>query len=596
MLKPFILLFILLISLFIINSCGGGSSTSGTVVIPTSVPTEGPTATPTNSPIGGNVPVPNGYTSVPANISNGTLELSVNNFSSSNEGYLLLTYHSDTPADTANPIAINATFNNGTSGKENTESSVPVSSVKKTSLAPAMSDKYRKYYKNHLDKLRHDFELVQELSRQGKYPRSLSNDELKSRGRLGKDGMVASAQVGDTRNFWIYFPSPYGYMDRPCQCYAVGEHCYVFMDTDDPPLYFNDATTYAQQLASYFDSQIYSTVHERVGYEWSPGIDGDTRIFIILSANFNNAYYPFSDPYPQSSLPSGEYSNEVEAIYIDPLVFADTDSMGNPEAAENTLAQIQAVAGHEYTHMVRFNMKYIASNKGTPIDYTTMGNYFSSEICIHEGCAQYTENVLLRRGITDNYAKVNALRSSGLEPYLRAPELSSLTSGTFNSNSNDGLGTYEMGFFNVEYLYEKLGSDSIKRLNQADGKICLDSLYAAAGNRNTFENLFDMHALALALSGKVSDNNYTFTGIDLTGNTSYGGTSLHNAWSAFGNTGIEGINVSQANNNSFSGYLYEWSPWFMRCYTGNGGTLSIKVTGLNVGQGGGNIKAYFVYR
>jgi hypothetical protein len=95
------------------------------------------------------------------------------------------------------------------------------------------------------------------LSRQGKYPRSLNTDELKSRGRLGKDGMVASAQVGDIRNFWIYFPSPYGYIERPCQCYAVGEQCYVFMDTDDPSLYYNNATTYAQQLASYFDSQVY---------------------------------------------------------------------------------------------------------------------------------------------------------------------------------------------------------------------------------------------------------------------------------------------------------------------------------------------------
>jgi hypothetical protein len=62
---------------------------------------------------------------------------------------------------------------------------------------------------------------------------------------------------------------------------------------------------------------------------------------------------------PSQVFPRGNTVNEVEAIYIDPLVFADTDSMGNPEAAENTLAQIQAVAGHEYTHMVRFNMKYI---------------------------------------------------------------------------------------------------------------------------------------------------------------------------------------------------------------------------------------------
>ena len=597
---------ILLMGTFLLVSCGGDGGSGGPIIIPTSIPTSIPTAIPISTPSSpGTVTVPNGFISVPANISSGTLNISVDNFNSGNEGYLMLVYHSTSPNDTANPLSIQLEIADRLNREK---SSTAVNYNKKDGNLLKTSQKpYERFYKNHLIKLQKDFDLVKKLTLEGKKPRQLTVDELKARGRkVDNSGMVSSVSVGDERDFWIWFPFPYspnldgGMISRPCQCYAVGKHCYVFLDTDDPPIYYTNATSYSQQLASYFDNQVYPLVHQYIGTEWNPGIDGDPRMYIILSANFDNAYYPFADAYPQSNLPFDEYSNEVEAVYADPIIFCERDDWGNVvETAESALNFTQAIIGHEFTHMVRFNMKHIASNQNIPQDWNVMSSYFSVESAIHEGCSQFTENVLLHRGITDNYGDLASLRSAGLEAYLQQPELCTLTSSYFNNDYNDGLGIYETGFFVTQYLYEKMGYDALTRLNQADGKLGLDSLYAAAGNRNAFENIFDKHGLTLILSGRVSDSNYTFSGVDLSGGINYGGTRLHNAWSAYSNVQIDyarGIDVSQLIQDSGYTDLYEWSPWFLRFYNGDGGRLEIRVTGLTPGSGGGDVKAYFFYR
>jgi hypothetical protein len=72
----------------------------------------------------------------------------------------------------------------------------------------------------------------------------------------------------------------------------------------------------------------------------------------------NNAYFSFTDEYKQSAIPSGEYSNEVEAIYVDPLLFSSAS-----EKADSKIEVIESVIAHEFTHMVRFNMKFVGSKQ-----------------------------------------------------------------------------------------------------------------------------------------------------------------------------------------------------------------------------------------
>ena len=545
----------------------------------------GSTTTQTSS---GSIPVPDGYNMLTPDISGGNLHISWSNISSYSEACLLLIYHSQTPSDTANPLSISCTFDNPSNRSTGLNTDFTKSVNKNCSNLRRASNSSGEYYTNHLEKLRKDFDFLKHMTEQNRYPISLTSAELMAGGKADRAGNLISSSVGDTKSFYISYSSTV--QKKSCKCYAVGTHCYVYSDTESSDKY-QDLTSYATKLANYFDNTIYPLVHNYIGSEWSPGIDGDSRIYIVLAPGMNNAYFSFSDEFKQSAISSGEYSNEVEAVYLDPLLFSSAS-----EKADSKIEVIESVVAHEFTHMVRFNMKFVGTNQ-SPV-YNTMTAYYSTEIPVHEGIAQFVENVLLHRGITDNYSSIASMRASGLELYLEMPEICTLTSGEFNyNNGTGGLGIYEMGFFIVQYLYEKYGYDAISKLNKADGNLGIDSFYAAAGTRADFETVFDKQAISLLVSGKVTDSNYTLNGVDLSGETNYGGTMLHNAWSAFTNSGDydRGIDVSNLNNGKGSSKLYEWSPVYYKFFNMRG-SLKINITGLKTGTGGGDIKAYFIYK
>ncbi len=626
-LKAMVIVFLIYILQF--TGCGGDSSTAAGVIVATPAATSTPagsseqtsvpvatatpaieptvaaTATPTSYSVpvttspgspstttdtssSSSIPVPDGYNMLTPAISGGNLDLSWSNISSYKEACLVLIYHSETPSDTANPISINCTFDNPSNRASGLNSDFATSVHKNCSTLRRASNSSGEYYTNHLEKLRKDFDFLKHMTEQNRYPLTLTSAELMARGKADRAGNLISSSVGDSKSFYITYSSTT--QKKSFRCYAAGTHCYVYSDTESSDKY-QDVTSYATRVADYFDNTIYSLVHNYIGSEWSPGIDGDSRIYIVLAPGMNNAYFSFTDEYKQSAIPSGEYSNEVEAIYVDPLLFSSAS-----EKADSKIEVIESVIAHEFTHMVRFNMKFVGSNQSP--GYNTMAAYYSTEIPVHEGTAQFVENVLLHRGITDNYSSIASMRASGLELYLEMPEICTLTSGEFNyNNGTGGLGIYEMGFFIVQYLYEKYGYDAISKLNKADGKLGIDSFYAATGTRGDFETAFDKQALSLLLSGKVTDGNYTINGVDLSGGTNYGGTMLHHAWSAFASAGDydRGIDVSTLNNGRGSSKLYEWSPVYYKFFNMSG-SLNINITGLKTGTGGGDIKAYFIYK
>ncbi|MGV8121155.1 MAG: hypothetical protein AB2L14_15450 [Candidatus Xenobiia bacterium LiM19] len=615
----------IIISVLLLTGCGGGGSGSGGGGYSGGDTGSGASQQSSSTVGWGNVPVPSGYTSIPVTLSSGTLAATLksadNDAKAFQEAYLMLVYHSQNPSSNGNPVPVDLTLTKSTkdaeridsilyeklipgvlpgpgsgAGEESSANSadnalILSKSAESKSADQEMEGRFDEYQNNHLERLQHNSEFLKKMIELGKAPRSLSNEELKAKGRLDLNGSLKADTAGTERNFWIYLYSTSTYQIASCTCRAVGQNCYVYTNNNDSS-YYSNIDQYAGQIADYFDSTVYPTVHQNVGNEWNPGIDGDSRVYIILSVGISNSYINFADEYQQSQLPAGEKSNECEIIYMDPLIFTDTGEM-----AESQLSVMQAVTGHEFTHLVRFNMKYVAGNNDAPPAFTNMSGYTDSDNSLQEGCAIYTENVLLNRGITSNSNKIAQMRARGLERYLRQTSKSTLTSTAFNRQNNDGLGVYEMGFFIVQYLYERLGASSIKVLNQTDGKVGLASLSAAAG-QNSFSDIFDMQALTILLSGKVSDPVYTLRGADLSGSTGYGAYTLHDAWSAatnvydFGN----GIDVSQIDTKTYSFTLYEWSPLYIRLYNTDGKDLSIQVNGFSAGGGAGSVNAYTFYR
>ena len=95
-------------------------------------------------------------------------------------------------------------------------------------------------------------------------------------------------------------------------------------------------------LAEEFEINIYSTLTRTFGSEWTPGIDKDTRITVLLhpmkkgTGGYNNT----ADEYPKIQIPE---SNEREMVYLNTQYI-------NTDYAKSFLA-------HEFTHLITFNQK-----------------------------------------------------------------------------------------------------------------------------------------------------------------------------------------------------------------------------------------------
>ena len=97
-----------------------------------------------------------------------------------------------------------------------------------------------------------------------------------------------------------------------------------------------------QSLLDNFEQIVIPTVRKFFGHEWSPGIDGDPRIYILYAEGLGNSvagYYSSTDEYSRLA---HEYSNEKEMFYLN----ADIISLDDPGLA-GTLA-------HEFQHMIHW--------------------------------------------------------------------------------------------------------------------------------------------------------------------------------------------------------------------------------------------------
>lgn len=127
----------------------------------------------------------------------------------------------------------------------------------------------------------------------------------------------------------------------------ISTHANIYVSDD----YWNALDSSAQYrltnlmvaLAKEFDERIYPTETAFFGSEPNPGIDGDARITLMLSALKYNVggYFDSSHEYPKSEV---AMSNEREMIFINTAQFGDS-------------SRIYAFLAHEFQHQISFNQK-----------------------------------------------------------------------------------------------------------------------------------------------------------------------------------------------------------------------------------------------
>jgi hypothetical protein len=101
-----------------------------------------------------------------------------------------------------------------------------------------------------------------------------------------------------------------------------------------------------QRSADAFEEIIRPRIHQVFGTEWTPGIDGDPRLYILHATGLGNwvaAYYGSNSAYPAEAVAN---SNEREMFYV------NLDTMGGAIGTP----YYEGVLAHEFQHMVHWHM------------------------------------------------------------------------------------------------------------------------------------------------------------------------------------------------------------------------------------------------
>ena len=147
----------------------------------------------------------------------------------------------------------------------------------------------------------------------------------------------APYSIGDTKDFWVTNVDTNENFRATTTLRYLGDHVYVWIE---------DGVTYSESdlkaLGETFDNDIYPTNREFFGSEWSPGIDGDPRIYIVYAGGLGRSlagYFSSADAlHPEAH----EFSNAHEMF----LINADNVSLSQ-ENIYGTLA-------HEHQHMIHW--------------------------------------------------------------------------------------------------------------------------------------------------------------------------------------------------------------------------------------------------
>ncbi len=144
-------------------------------------------------------------------------------------------------------------------------------------------------------------------------------------------------QVGDTDTFWITDngSTPPRQLQASATLKYLTDHSYWWVEDG-----YNVSQADLERSANQFENQTYPTNRAFFGSEWSPGVDGDPHVHILMGDVPGVAgYYSASNEFSQLVEP---YSNEREMFYIN----LDSLPPGN--------TYFDSVLAHEFQHMIHW--------------------------------------------------------------------------------------------------------------------------------------------------------------------------------------------------------------------------------------------------
>ncbi len=317
-------------------------------------------------------------------------------------------------------------------------------------------------------------------------------------------GTERQAAVNDLKDFYslnslAWPPRESDWTRVSAKLRAIGTHCYLYEDTSIPYPYLAISESEITRFKHSFDNEIYPLITGTFGAEPNPGVDNDSRIYILFTHNVNKqtaaGYFDSTNQLTQAKLDSSTeynknssgykyYSNEKEIFYM----AVPKNSFKGETYQTNTLG----VIAHEFQHMINWNQH---SSKNPDI---------LEESWLNEGLSQLAQD-------TAGYGYQYGTLSFVIEPFLRYPESYSLTKFQF------GLGYYGNAYLFVRYLADRGVNPMNLVKSSKTGRANVEDEIKRIGLAASFDDFFEEFATALYLSnsGVTADAKFNFKSINI---------------------------------------------------------------------------------
>ena len=293
----------------------------------------------------------------------------------------------------------------------------------------------------------------------------------------GRDGVPGAAfvparqtapdeTVGTTTEFWTYDFDAKKNVQVATTLRVLTDHAKWWVENG-----VTIDTAALQTTATTFETKIYPADRAAYGAEWSPGIDADPRVDILVARIPGRAagYFSSADEYP---VWVNQFSAEREMIYI------------NASAPRFATDYFYSVLAHEFCHMIQFNKRV------------------RSVVWFNEGQAQLCERFVGYSGGFD-------------QQFLRQPDIQL---NDWSDLDKDATLHYGASVLFLEFLREHAGGDDLINALMAHGvdtPLDIDAVLRARGQRG-METQFADFVAANALIGSNPEATYAYSPTRLT--------------------------------------------------------------------------------
>ena len=282
--------------------------------------------------------------------------------------------------------------------------------------------------------------------------------------------LVVPLQIGARESFWVTDSDMDQSFKIEAQLVYMTDHAYYWVE---------NGIQYKEKdlinLANIFENQIYPTNRDVFGSEWSPGVDGDSHLYVVYASGLGDSIAGYFSSSNEFHPLAHEYSNmhEIFMLSADNQKFNDSYTNG--------------VLAHEFQHMIHW---YQDRN----------------------------ETTWLNEGLSELAAFINGYDVGGFD-YIYTQN----TDIQLNHWPNDSAGTsahYGASFLFINYLYDQLGQDLIQALvaHQGNGFSSLDDILMSRntldnypGSQGSADDLFIDWALTnYLMDAQILDGRYTY--------------------------------------------------------------------------------------